>query len=294
MADPRVTVVTIVRDGADYIDSAIRSIREQTFQNLEHVIVDDGSQDRTPDIVRAHMAEDPRIRMIRQEPSGIPIARNRGIAETRGEYMAVLDADDVSMPTRLERQVAYLDANPDVGMVGGGEIALEPASGKLWEVRHPLTHEAIRSAWLYRQVFTHSATMMRMSVLRVVGGYDTAFARGSDPQLWARIAGRTRVANLQDPLVVRRYHPDQLTRRREMSSVRHSLKIRWQAARQLRLPLWYYPLLGAPLWSGLPPGLKKWLRRRGRHEAMVPRSHIEPVEHLLGGALAPNGGSTTR
>jgi glycosyltransferase involved in cell wall biosynthesis len=290
MAEPRVTVVTIVRDGEAYIDSAIRSVREQTFADLEHVIIDDGSQDATPDIVRARAAEDPRIRMVWQEPSGIPIARNRGIAETRGEYMAVLDADDVAMPTRLEKQVAFLDAHPDVGMVGGGEIALEPASGRLWEVRHPLTHEAIRSAWLYRQVFTHSATMMRMSVLRAVGGYDTAFARGSDPQLWARIAGCTRVANLPEPLVVRRYHPDQLTQRRDMSSVRHSLRIRRQAARQLRLPPWYYPLLGAPLMSGLPAGLKKWLRRRGRHEALLPWSRVEPVQHLLGDALAPNGG----
>ena len=281
MPEERVSVVTIVRDGERYIETAILSIRQQTLRELEHVIIDDGSRDGTPEIIDRLAREDSRIRVIRQEPLGIPVARNLGISESHGEYMAVLDADDVAMPDRLEKQVAFMDAHPDVGMLGGGEFALDTKTGAVAEIRHPQEHEAIRLAWLYRQVFTHSATIMRRSVLDDVGGYDTEFSRGSDPELWARIAGRSRVVNLSDVMVVRRYHPDQLIRRKDLASVRLSLLIRIRAARHLRLPPWYYPLLVAPLLSGLPDRLKSLMRRAGRQRVPVSHSVLRPVDHLL-------------
>ena len=115
---PRITVLTAVYNGARYLAEAIESVLADGFEDFEYVIVDDGSTDATPRILADAAARDPRIVLLRHEPNrGIAAATNRGLAIARGAYIARLDADDISLPGRLAREAAYLDAHPAVALV---------------------------------------------------------------------------------------------------------------------------------------------------------------------------------
>src|SRR5947208_11205951 len=116
---PLVSVVMPVYNGERFVVEAVRSILAQTFRDFECIVVDDGSTDRTPELLAIEQTGDPRL-VVHRQPSnmGFRMALNTGCALARGEFIARMDADDVSLPTRLERQVAFLRANPRVGAVG--------------------------------------------------------------------------------------------------------------------------------------------------------------------------------
>src|SRR5689334_11102780 len=115
---PRVTVVTPVYNGAAFLREAIDSILQQTFTDFEYLIIDDGSTDATPDLLREAARVDGRIRVVTREAAGVAVARNTGLSLARADLIAHQDADDLSLPDRLARQVAFLDAHPEVVMVG--------------------------------------------------------------------------------------------------------------------------------------------------------------------------------
>ena len=113
---PRVSVITTAYNAEAFLASTIRRVLAQTFEDLEHVVVDDGSQDGTGDVVRRFVAEDPRVRLIQHTNRGLAASRNAGIRGARGELIAFLDHDDAWHPQKLALQVALLDANPEAGV----------------------------------------------------------------------------------------------------------------------------------------------------------------------------------
>ncbi|MFD1958687.1 glycosyltransferase family 2 protein [Novosphingobium panipatense] len=128
---PRVSVLLPCYNGAAYLEEAVRSILLQTFADFELIVVDDGSTDATADILARMGRRDPRLRVVRQPNGGIVAALNTAIAHARGEYIARMDADDVSFPERFAFQVAWLDAHPATVLVGGyavGDPRPTPAS----------------------------------------------------------------------------------------------------------------------------------------------------------------------
>src|SRR5262245_21907442 len=115
---PRVTVLIPVYNRVQYVAVAIESILAQHFTNFELLLIDDGSTDGSLEVLRSYTA-DPRVRLLRNESNlGIPRTRNKGVALARGEYVAMLDSDDYAYPTRLGRQVDFLDRHPDYALVG--------------------------------------------------------------------------------------------------------------------------------------------------------------------------------
>ena len=112
---PRVSVVTTVYNGEPYLDRAIPGILAQTFKEFEWILVDDGSQDRTPELLRELAQRDSRVRVFSPGRLGLAAAANYGVSQARGEYIARQDFDDTSYPDRLRLQVTFLDAHPDVG-----------------------------------------------------------------------------------------------------------------------------------------------------------------------------------
>src|SRR5262249_27985914 len=138
---PLVSVVMNVRNGAAYLQRAIDSVLTQTLHDLELVIVDDGSSDTTPAIIAAAAAADPRVRAFRQEPAGISVAGNRGVAEARSDLIARLDADDIALPDRLERQAAWLEAHREVAVLGGWITGIDPQDRKLRVYQYPADPE---------------------------------------------------------------------------------------------------------------------------------------------------------
>ena len=125
MSAPRVSVLLPVRDGARFLREALDSVLAQTLADFELLVVDDGSTDETPEILAS--VGDERLRVLRQEPAGLVAALERGIGEARAPYLARMDADDVSLPCRLERQVAFLDEQSQVALVVPGVESIDEA-----------------------------------------------------------------------------------------------------------------------------------------------------------------------
>lgn len=113
--EPKISVVMSVYNGERYLGEAVESIFNQTFSDFEFIIINDGSTDRTPEILTE--IDDPRAKVINQPNRGLTASLNRAIRLAKGEYIARMDADDISEPTRLERQVEVLDRDPDVVLV---------------------------------------------------------------------------------------------------------------------------------------------------------------------------------
>ncbi len=200
----KVSVVIPVYNARDVIGETIESVLAQTWTDREIVVVDDGSSDGSGDIVRSFGE---RVRYVRQENGGVARARNRGIAESTGEYVALLDHDDLWHPTKLDKQVAVLDRRPEVGMVVT-DVAHLDREGKPMGVIGAGYNPSETFARLFVRGFvpTPSAAMIRRSVLETVGGFDERFhsAGLDDHELWTRIAARYEIANIAEPLTYHR------------------------------------------------------------------------------------------
>jgi glycosyltransferase involved in cell wall biosynthesis len=207
MKVPKVTVLMPVYNEERYVSEAIESILTQTFTNFEFIIIDDGSTDGTPAILTEYARQDPRIIILRNETNqGLIAALNRGLEAARGQYIARMDADDVSLPERLARQVAYLDQHPEVGVLGTN-VAYIDAEGRLLNEGRPKDPQPLSPAmlqWLllWRCAIYHPTVMLRQSILAETGlAYDPAFRHAEDRDLWTRLAPYTIIASLPEVLV---------------------------------------------------------------------------------------------
>ena len=213
-AAPLVTVLLAVHDGEAYVRTAMASVLGQTFSDLELVVVDDASTDRTPAILAA--VGDPRMRLLRNEAQlGLAASLNRGLDEARGRYVARLDADDVAMPRRLERQLERLRATPNVGVVGSAVLELVDTSRVGAMHAMPTLPQEVRLAALFSSPFFHPAVVVDRDVLdRHELRYDTSFEESEDYDLWSRLLEVADGDNVPDPLVLYRVHPEQASQRR--------------------------------------------------------------------------------
>lgn len=224
-----ISVVMSVFNDAPYLDAAVRSIREQEFADFEFLIVNDGSTDGSTEILRAHAREDRRIRLIEQENRGLVASLNRAIGDARGRLVARMDGDDRSLPERFGRQVAYLQAKPDVGVVGA-QIRLIDATGRRIKdaVDYPRDPAAFVAALHGKPVMSHPAAMIVRSHLEAVGGYRPQFRHCEDYDLWLRLSERTRLCSLDEILLEYRVNPDQVSTRHLMEQ-QTGAAIAWEA-----------------------------------------------------------------
>ena len=208
---PRVSVLIAVYNAAQFLGQAIASVLAQTYGDFELIAVDDFSSDDSLAILQS--VADPRIRIIKHNANlGASIARNDALAEARGEFIAILDADDVCAPERLERQVAFLDANPKVGLVGCGIYDNTDVNGTvLHRSQLPLDNTTIQRTLMKEWCFLHSSIMFRKSLQEVVGGYREAFEPAEDHDFVLRILELCHAHNLSEPLVSYRLNPKGLS-----------------------------------------------------------------------------------
>lgn len=191
---------------AEFVDEAIRSILKQTFFNFEFIIMDDASDDGTDLVLRSYLDE--RIVLIQNDSNiGNYASRNKGMWLARGEYIAVMDADDIAMPDRLEKQVSYLEKHSDVLAVGSGCISLP--GGILREGL--FSYREIQLALLNNNCFVHSSLMIRKDILLKLNGYNERYYYSADYDLVCRLVAAGKVENLIEPLVGYRYHPFQIS-----------------------------------------------------------------------------------
>ena len=211
---PQVTVLMAVYNGAAYLREAVDSILAQTFGDLELLVVDDGSGDATGEILASY--GDSRLRVIRNDTNrGLPAALNIGLRAARAPLVARLDADDRSHPSRLERQVRFLESHPEVALLGTEYRVIDerglPVQRRVWPVC--ATAVGIRWQGLFGNPFAHSSVMFRRSVIvDELGGYDERMPAGvEDYDLWSRLRRKHVAMNLLEPLIDFRAHGSSVT-----------------------------------------------------------------------------------
>lgn len=228
---------------------AIESVLAQTFRDFEFLILDNGSAGtRVAEIAREYAARDPRIRFFRNEKNaGISAGRNFLIERSRGEFLVVMDHDDVAFPRRLEKQIGFLRAHPDVG-VCGAQVLRFPKEKRL---AFPLRDSEIQSEMFFGCPLRHPAVTLRRSALGDIR-YEAEFSPAEDYALFARLVGKTKFANLPDVLL--RYRDDggntsaarkrlmQANAERVRERLRRERSAQWESVRGLYARLYRFEL----------------------------------------------------
>lgn len=234
---PKVSVIMSVYNGEKYVKHAVESILAQTFKDFEFIIINDGSNDKTPEILATF--DDPRIKIIHQTNNiGLTKSLNKGIQMAQGKYIARMDADDIALPERLERQVKFMDANPDVGIVGTAYYEIDANGRIVGKKVFPLHDKELRKVLIRYNPFFHASVMIRRTVFEQVGLYDESFLRAQDYELWFRVAKRFKLANLPEPLMMRRYEKSNISISSEREQIAFALRARLKALKERAYP-WY-------------------------------------------------------
>lgn len=212
--NPFVSVVMPVYNGSRFVRVAIESVLAQTFAEFEIIVVDDASSDDSYSIVAA--IRDPRIRLVRNEKNlGSYPSSNLGIGMARGRYVTRHDADDISLPSRFERQVSLLEDDPHVVLVSSEYWKIDESGQmqrRISSLRRSGHHHAVPWHLLfYNHLGAHSQVMMRRDDLVAVGGYPTEARYSQDYRLWVQMAQRGKVVTLPDVLLYYRSHPNSIS-----------------------------------------------------------------------------------
>jgi hypothetical protein len=200
-----------VFNGVEFLSETIDSVLDQSFRDFEFIIVDDGSTDATADILSKYVLRDGRIRVLRNGKKGRAASLNLGISLANGKYVVNTDADDLTMPGRLEEEVAFMERNPEVGVLGSAFELITNSGNLIDTIRHPLEDSQIRSAMLRYNPICHSSVILRKGIVLASGGYRSTFEPSEDYDLWLRMSERSRLANLYNVLVRCRLHANQLS-----------------------------------------------------------------------------------
>lgn len=207
--NPKVTVLMSVYNGERYLREAIDSILNQTFKDFEFLIINDGSSDRTAEILQGYNTS--RIKIIKNESNiGLTKSLNKGLRIARGEYIARQDADDVSAPDRLEKEVNFLETHQDYAVVGTFVKILNEDSEVIGLLDRLTEDTQIRKFLGTDNCIAHGSTMIKKKCLLNVGFYDESIARAQDYELWLRLSEKYSLANIPEYLYMWRKHDENI------------------------------------------------------------------------------------
>ena len=209
--NPLVSVVMSVYNSEKYLKEAIESILNQTYTNFEFIIVNDGSTDSSLDIIQEYMKKDERIVLISRDNKGLPYSLNEGIEKAKGRYIARMDADDISLPARLEEQVEFMEKNENIGIFGTwAEVFGENKKTKL--LKHPVAHDELKVKLLFSVCFAHPTVMIRKYILDKYNlKYNLDYLNAQDYELWSQISEVNMMANIPKILLKYRISENSIT-----------------------------------------------------------------------------------
>lgn len=227
---PLVSVVMPAYNAEKTIKEAIESILNQTYKNFEFIIVNDGSTDRTLNIIESYAKKDRRIAVLNNGKNcGIAATRNNGTKKAKGKYIAVHDADDISLPDRLEKQKEFLEKNPAVGVVGSFLEIFDDKTKRIIGVRkYPKEDKKLRKMIFFVCPIAQPAAMIRKEAFDKIGFYDEKYPPSEDIDLWFRIGEKYKFSNIQKSLVRYRYNPKSATGSRTKLMEKLANEIRWK------------------------------------------------------------------
>ncbi len=212
MSQPTVSVVLPVYNPGKYLTHAIGSIIDQSYQDWELICVNDGSTDQSREVLDWFAYQDKRIRVYHQENSGVVAAANRGGDLARADLICRMDADDISMPDRIQHQVEFMKSNPEYVAVGGSILEIDTDSEPLGLQSLPSDHETIVSRLLRRETgLFNPACIMRTEAFRRIGGFREKYQWIEDHDLWLRMSQVGRLGNTEELVLCYRLHPSSCT-----------------------------------------------------------------------------------
>lgn len=227
-ANPRVTVLMSVYNSADFLREAIDSILNQTFKDFEFLIINDGSKDKSLDIIKSY--KDRRIVLVSRPNKGLVASLNEGISLAKGEYIARQDSDDISVKHRLKTEVEFLDSHPSVALVGSNYAHIDKVSKCTGTVTNIFTNsDDLKVALVTCNQYGHGSIMMRSSILEKVGMYDRSVGHVEDYDLWLRISRVADVANIEEPLYLYRKNEKGVTQQNLDLQIEQTFAIRDKA-----------------------------------------------------------------
>ncbi len=207
-----ISVVMSVYNTDKYLDESIKSILAQTYENFEFILINDGSTDASLEIIEKYAHKDKRIILISRENRGLIASLNEGIKLARGEYIARMDADDISLPTRFEEQLAFMKRNEGIGVCGTAVIGFgENIKRSIW--RLSTNDSSLKTELLFSSIFAHPSVIFKKSLFTQYNlSYESEFKHAEDFRLWTKMAEFTRFANLKKPLLKYRILENSVTR----------------------------------------------------------------------------------
>lgn len=251
---PKVSVIIGIYNVADTLEEALNSIMEQTYQDFEIILCDDGSSDNTIAVAESFVSRYPdKVILLRNKTNmGLNFTLNKCLDHSRGEYIARMDGDDLCVSTRFEKQVAYLDSHPDIAIVSSAMTHFDE-NGEYRVSR--LKEYPEKLDFVKRNPFCHAPVMIRAEAYRAVGGYtvDKRMLRVEDVNLWFKLyAAGYKGHNIQEPLYMMRDDREASSRRKFKYRV-NSTYARLLGFKSLGIPFYYYPYTFVPIMIGLLP-----------------------------------------
>jgi glycosyltransferase involved in cell wall biosynthesis len=236
---PVISVLLPAYNAQQYIQSAVQSILDQTFRDFEFIITNDGSTDQTLSILQSLAKKDARIKLISRPNTGYVVALNQGIAMAQGEFVARMDADDISLPTRFEEQLAYLRSNPDCVMVGTNVSQMDQGGALIGPMPDIVYgHERLNYALLRRGwPIVHPSMMARTSAIKSIGGYVPELCPNEDHDLFLKLAEVGRIENLPHILLHYRKHAASISSKDPDRNAKLVSKIILDACRRRGIPV---------------------------------------------------------
>jgi glycosyltransferase involved in cell wall biosynthesis len=210
MSVPEISVLMPVYNAEKYLKQAIESIIEQTFNDFEFIIINDGSTDTSLSIIEGYASRDQRIKLVSRENKGLVYTLNEGLGLSRGKYIARMDADDISFVYRFQKQYEFLQINDEYAVVGSKVELIDDEGMPLIEMidiyEHNDIDEAHINCLLGGAVIMHPTALIRKASILAVGGYDERFKHAEDYDLWLRLAEIGKLHNLNEVLLSYRQH----------------------------------------------------------------------------------------
>jgi len=226
----RLSVILPVYNASRFVASSIESVLAQTYSEFELIIINDGSTDNSREIILEF--KDPRIVFIdREDNRGLIDTLNQGIETAQGDVIARIDADDLCMPLRFEKQMAWLDEHPEVGVIGSNIQLIDANESPGMIIVFPERSAQINWAMYFYSALAHPSTMIRKRVFDAIGRYRSTDSSGldlfsvEDYDLWFRALNVTELHNLQDPLTLLRKHDDNITRTNLERHIENALQL---------------------------------------------------------------------